>query len=50
MRTPLPVVAEAVVHSDAIFAASNARRESEVIVNYRRLRRLSVADYTEVTG
>jgi hypothetical protein len=39
---PDPVVAEAVVEREAVFAVLNERKESELLIDPRRLRKLVV--------
>ena len=43
ITVPTPVLAEAVVRKDAIFCTIARRNESEVLIDPRRLRRLTVA-------
>ena len=43
ITVPTPVLAEAVVRKDAIFCTIADREESEVLIDPRRLRRLTVA-------
>jgi hypothetical protein len=42
---PDPVIAEAVVELEAVFLATDSRKEAEVLIDPKRLRQLKVHDY-----
>jgi hypothetical protein len=44
---PDPVVAEAVVEREAVFAVLHSRNESELLIDPRRLRKLTVHKWEE---